>query len=134
MAIEGGCYCGEIRYKSEGEPIFAGQCHCRECQYITGGNPNVMMALPLDSFTWTRGETTTFSRSDLDAPVTRHFCPTCGTAIGSEAPGVPGAIIVKVGTLDDPSIFQPQMAIYTVDAQSFHHVPKGLPAFERVPG
>ena len=41
---------------------------------------------------------------------------------------------VRVGTLDDPGLFgTPQMAIYTVDKQPFHHVPDGLPAFERMP-
>ena len=40
------------------------------------------------------------------------------------APGAPGSVILKVGTLDDPSIFgEPQMAIFLCDKQSFHHVP-----------
>ena len=41
---------------------------------------------------------------------------------------------MKVGTLDDPSIFgAPEMAIYTVDKQTFHQIPEGLPTFERRP-
>ena len=40
----------------------------------------------------------------------------------------------KVGTLDDPSIFKPQMAIYTCDQQDFHQIPGGIPTFERMPG
>lgn len=48
-------------------------------------------------------------------------------------PGLP-AVILKVGTLDDPTQFgTPQMAIYTVDKQAFHHIPHGLPAFEGLP-
>jgi hypothetical protein len=44
------------------------------------------------------------------------------------------AVIVKVGTLDDPSLFgAPKMAIYTIDKQAFHQIPDGLPAFERLP-
>ena len=40
----------------------------------------------------------------------------------------------QVGTLDDPSLFDgPKMAIYTVDKQPYHHVPEGVPAFERLP-
>jgi len=27
----------------------------------------------------------------------------------------------------------PQVAIYTIDKQPFHHVPDGMPAFERLP-
>jgi hypothetical protein len=44
-------------------------------------------------------------------------------------------VLLKVGTLDDPSVFgAPQMAIYTIDKQSFHHVPDGVAVFERTPG
>ena len=43
--------------------------------------------------------------------------------------------MLKVGTLDDPSVFgQPQMVIYTCDKQSYHQLPDGIPAFERTPG
>jgi hypothetical protein len=43
-------------------------------------------------------------------------------------------VILKVGTLDDPRLFgSPQMAIYTVDKQAFHHILEGLPSFERLP-
>jgi hypothetical protein len=27
----------------------------------------------------------------------------------------------------------PKVAIYTIDKQPFHHVPEGIPAFERLP-
>jgi hypothetical protein len=42
--------------------------------------------------------------------------------------------MVKVGTLDDPSVFAPQMVIFTCDKQPFHQVPAGIPTFERAPG
>ena len=135
MEIEGGCYCGAVRYKAEGDVLFKGQCHCRECQYISGGSPNVLMAMPEASFKYTKGTAKAFQRSDLDTPATREFCPDCGTHLLSRAPGVPGAVMLKVGTLDDPKAFgDPQMAIFTIDKQSFHHVPDGVASFERTPG
>lgn len=134
MNVTGGCYCGAIRYEADGEPVLQAQCHCRECQYLTGGGPNVFIALPEAGFRYTRCEPKTFRRSDLENPVTREFCAECGTHLLTRAPGLPGALIVKVGTLDDPSVFAPQLALYTVDKQAFHHLPEGLPAFERVPG
>jgi hypothetical protein len=135
MELQGGCYCGGLRYQAKGDPLFKGQCHCRECQYISGGHPNAVMAMPEAGFSYTKGSPKQFRRSDLEKPVTREFCPACGTHILAKSPAVPGALILKVGTLDDPSVFGgPQMVIFTIDKQSFHHIPEGVPTFERVPG
>ena len=131
MVFEGGCYCGAIRYRAEGEPILEGQCHCRECQYISGGEPNAFIALPSDGLTYTQGNPATFTRSDVPNPVTRRFCPTCGTSLATEIPG--GLVAIKVGTLDDPKLFNPKVAIFTVDKQAFHMIPEGVPAFARMP-
>jgi hypothetical protein len=134
MKLEGGCYCKKVRYVAEGDPGMQAQCHCRECQHITGGGPNYFMMMPADGFKVTQGETRSFTRSDLARPVTRVFCPECGTHLITQIPGFP-SVVVKVGTLDDPRQFEgPQMAIFTVDKQPFHQVPEGLPAFERMPG
>jgi hypothetical protein len=52
----------------------------------------------------------------------------------TRAPTLPNVVLLKIGTLDDPSVFGgPAMVIYTIDKQSFHHVPEGPPAFERLP-
>ena len=135
MKLEGRCYCGVLRYRSEGDLMFSGQCHCRECQYISGGHPNVVMGMPESGFAYTKGTPKKFRRSDLDNAVTREFCGECGTHILTRTPGLPGAVLIKVGTLDDPSAFTgPQMVIFTIDKQSFHHIPEGVPTFERVPG
>ncbi len=133
MKLEGGCYCGALRYVADGEPMMKAQCHCRECQHITGGSANVFIAMPIPSFSYTKGTPKQFSRSDLARAVTREFCAECGTHVVTRSPGFP-AVIIKVGSLDDPSVFAPDLAIFTVDKQAFHHIPEGLPAFERLPG
>ena len=132
MKLEGGCYCGKVRYVAEGEPMLKAQCHCRECQYITGGAPNMFIVMPADGFKYTKGAPKQFTRSDLERPVTREFCPDCGTHMVTR-PQRP-VVVVKVGTLDDPKLFGgPQMAIFTIDKQPFHQIPDGLPTFERMP-
>jgi hypothetical protein len=74
-----------------------------------------------------------FSRSDLERAVTREFCGECGTHMITRRPGLP-AVVLKIGTLDDPSLFGgPQMAIFTIDKADYHHIPQGIPSFERLP-
>ena len=133
MKLEGRCYCGNVHYVAEGEPMLQAQCHCRECQYITGGAPNTFIVMPAAGHKYTKGTPKAFTRSDLERAVTREFCPDCGTHLATKPPGRP-VVVVKVGTLDDPKQFTPQMAIFTIDKQPFHQIPEGLKTFERRPG
>ncbi len=135
MDISGRCYCGDIQYAASGDAIISVQCHCRECQYLSGGSANVTIGMPAAGFQYTQGTPKQFTRTDLENPVTREFCPNCGTQVLSKAPAaLPDVMLIKVGTMDDPSMFTPDMAIFTVDQQSFQHVPDGMPSFERMPG
>lgn len=131
--FEGGCYCRKIRYAAHGEPRLKAQCHCRECQYISGGAPNMFMLMTPEGLRYVTGAPKTFARSDLQRPVTREFCETCGTHIATRRPGL-NAGILKVGTFDDPGVLgAPQMAIYAVDRQPFHIIADDLPIYERPP-
>ena len=134
MALTGRCCCGQLRYSAGGAPLMKLLCHCRECQYFTGGNSLPLIVTPAAEFAYTAGEPKKFARKDLAAPVTREFCPQCGTHVVSRAPGMPGAVIVKVGSLDDPKAFDaPQVSIFLCDKQPFHHVFEGAPAFDKTP-
>ena len=135
MSMQGRCYCGAVRYQAEGDPILKAQCHCRECQYFSGGLANVVIAMPEPGFSYTKGAAKPYRRADLPNPVTREFCAECGTHLVTRAPGLPGAVLIKVGTLDDPASYGgPQMVIFTSEKQPFHQVPEGVLAFERGPG
>jgi hypothetical protein len=124
---------GRFATSAEGEPLLKAQCHCRECQYISGGAPNMFVVMPPEGFRYVSGAPKSFTRDDLDQPVTREFYENCGTHLTTRRPDLP-MVILKVGALDDPSLYgAPQMAIYTVDKQPFHMIPEGLAIFERPP-
>jgi hypothetical protein len=134
MKVTGRCYCGDIRYEASGEVLTRGMCHCRECQYIAGGSANLVMAMPADAFAYVSGSPRAFTRSDLENPATREFCGTCGTHLLTRSPRLPSAVLIKVGTLDDPSLFgMPDAAVHMADAQPYHAVPDGVPSFPRMP-
>lgn len=136
MLATGGCYCGQVRFEVEvPEKAFRAQCHCHECQRNSGGSPNVFLLAPAAGFSYTEGEPATFTRSDLDKPVTREFCGTCGAPILTRNPHeAPGAVIIKAGALDDQSVYgMPRAAIHLADKQAYHVVPEGVRCFERLP-
>lgn len=134
MKLTGGCYCKALRYEAEGEPLFRVQCFCRECQYMTGGSPNLVMGMPESGFRYITGEPARFARPDLPAPVSREFCPHCGTHILTRSPRLQGTVLLKVGALDNPSVYRkPDVGIFTCDAQPFHHIPDDIPVHERRP-
>ena len=84
-------------------------------------------------FQFTKGIPKEYKRSDLENPVTRLFCNNCGTAIGTKSPLREKSIILKVGTFDDPSVFKPEIAIFTCDMQKFHHIDSSLKSFDKRP-
>ena len=131
MKIEGGCYCGEVRYSFEGEPGPAMQCHCRECQYITGGNPNVFVMIPEAELHFTGGELNSFQRTDIDNAVTRDFCSSNGTAVGTTTSGAR----VRFESRHDGQrrFLSAGNGDFTKDAQSFQHISQGLPSFKDLP-
>jgi hypothetical protein len=132
MTIEGGCYCGKVRYKSEGPVLLKAECLCRECQYITGGGSLHIMAVPLAGFALTKGAVKDFQRSDIDHAVTRQFCPDCGTHLFTRAPALKEAIIIKVGSLDDLGQYEgPDSTNFACDARPYHRLPTDIPVFQK---
>jgi Glutathione-dependent formaldehyde-activating enzyme len=81
MTLQGGRYCGKVRYAAAGKPMLRAQPHCRPCQYFSGGAANMFLLTPVDGFRYTKGEP---RRVDLERAVTREFC---GAPHSSSAPG-----------------------------------------------
>ncbi|MDF1727348.1 MAG: GFA family protein [Sulfitobacter sp.] len=132
MTTTGRCYCGQLTYEITGKAQWQAQCHCRECQYISGGGPNYFMIVAADDFAYYSGTPQQFTRDDIDNPRTREFCGNCGTHLITRLDRP--AVVVKVGTLDDMSVYEgPQMAIYCCDKQPFHVIAAGVPEVDKLP-
>jgi hypothetical protein len=133
VSVTGGCYCGALRYEIFGEIPMRALCLCATCQKISGGAGNLFLGLESAAFNYTKGAPASFALSE-ESPA-REFCQTCGVHVASRSPKAPGGIIVKVGTLDDPSGFNgPQMIFWTSEKQDYHILPQDVPSYETVPG
>ena len=134
-ATTGGCACGAVRYEFDDEAVFQIACHCRACQYASGGAPTYGMLVPRAAMRVTQGSPRTyFTQADSGAEVVRQFCETCGTPLFAQPSADSPLVGLKVGSLDDPSPFKPQVHIWTEAAPPWHPFEPGVARFPTHPG
>jgi hypothetical protein len=125
MASEavGGCQCGGVRYRFEGEPLELTVCHCRECQRQSGSAFGMSLSIPASAFELTSGHLNFFEVvCDSGRIKTCAFCPTCGTRIYHRTEA---GISIKAGTLDDTSSLRPGSHYWTKRKQPWVLIPDG---------
>ncbi len=124
----GGCRCGAVRFRAEGEPLWVAHCHCADCRRATSSAMATYAGYPRERFTFTQGEP---GRYDSSPRVSRRFCGTCGTPLTYEGARWAGEIHVFVCAFDVPGVFQPTAHVYTERQLPWLHVDDGLPRFAR---
>jgi hypothetical protein len=97
--VSGGCQCGAIRYRMSGAFGSASICHCRMCQKAFGSCGAALVAVPFETFKWTRGTPAEFRSSAI---VARGFCKDCGTPLYLREDGDTN-IEMAICTLDNPN-------------------------------
>ena len=128
--IEGGCFCGQVRYRIEAEPLAVRTCWCRLCQYLGAGSATVNACFPAEALSVTGSLSWYASTADSGNRMQRGFCPTCGTPIFSNAEARPHLTFVRAGTLDDPNIAAPQASIWVQEAPDWACIDPEIPAHE----
>jgi hypothetical protein len=102
MTREGGCLCGAVRFKAEGEPLNVRICHCRLCQKAMG-SPFFAPALFDQRALTVQGDTARYGSSEA---LDRVFCKTCGTRLFSWRKN--GTVAgVALAAFDDRNAFAP---------------------------
>ena len=104
--LTGGCQCGAVRFRVEGEVGRASICHCRMCQKAFAGPFGALVTVSVADLTWTRGTPSRFQSSDA---IQRGFCPACGTPLTFE--WSPDQIDLAVFAFDDPSRVEPAVQL-----------------------
>ena len=133
-SITGGCACGSIRYRIEGEPILAVKCHCRECQRASGGGYAAVLVAWKADFELELGEPAYYA-IDSENPYYLHrgFCSDCGSPVIMKRPERPKLAYVYAGSLDTPEHYSPTMEIFTEEAHSWDRMDDELDKFAGMP-
>jgi len=122
MTREGGCLCGAVRFKAEGEPLNVRICHCRTCQKAMG-SPFFARAVFDQRALTVEGDTGRYPSSEM---VDRVFCKTCGTRLFAwrKNPAVAG---VAIAAFDDRNAFAPTEHTWVSDKIDWVRLDDGLP-------
>jgi hypothetical protein len=133
MAMTGGCVCGALRYRAEGEPLVQGLCHCRNCQRLGGGGHTGFICFPESAVTVEGASRPHGMTGSSGKTATRHACPICMSLVFGTAEVMPGQVNLYAGSLDDTSLFKPRIAIFTRSRPAWDTSSAGLRCFETMP-
>ena len=127
----GGCLCGQVRYRLEGEPLAVTLCHCTHCRKQSASNQAMNWVVISDNLTIEGALKTYLDTGDSGQPVKREFCPNCGSPIRSLSDIMPGKTILKAGTLDVMPEVPPTAESYCVNLAAWEESQPPMLRFPR---
>ena len=106
QSVQGGCFCGAVRYTLTLPSKWCAHCHCTMCRRIHGAGYVTWVGMPSESFRVdTDGHLQWYSSSP---GARRGSCATCGSNLLFESTRWPGETHVTLASLDGPIDRKPQ--------------------------
>lgn len=126
---EGGCTCGYVRYRVLSDPLIVHACHCTWCQRQSGTAFATNALIETERVELIAGEV---EEMMIDSPSGNGQlmarCPKCRVTVWTHYyfGGLRDYIrFFKVGTLDNPHRFAPDVHIFTETKQPWIIIPEG---------
>jgi len=123
----GSCFCGDVQFTVNGEPLLMGYCHCESCRRWSAAPVNAYTLWKPEAVQVTRGEHNigTYNKTPHSY---RKWCKTCGGHIFTEHPGK-GFIDVYAAVIPD---FPYNPRIHVHYQESKLHIKDGLPKMKDI--
>ena len=129
--LEGGCLCGQVRFRTTQAPLRTIACHCTFCQRVTGSSYFAESMFPMNAVVLNAGVLSSYAHiSDgSKKKVFVHFCPHCGTTVSLTFERWPEIRGISRGCYDDPNAVEVSSHIWTRSAQAGTALPEGVECF-----
>ena len=129
LPAEGGCLCGQVRFRVSAAPLVTMACHCTGCQKLSSSAFSLSAAIPSEGFEVTRGEPVIGALHGVN----RHFyCPWCMSWMFTRPGGMDWFVNVRTSMFDDPSGLDPFVETWTKEKLAWASTPAAH-SFETVP-
>ncbi len=131
LPCEGGCSCGDVRYRLLAKPLIVHGCHCSLCQRQTGSAFAINALVEADRVEVLSGDIEVIkvaTPSGQGQTIAR--CARCRVAVWScylRHELKENIRFLRVGTLDDPNLFPPDIHIFTSTKLAWVDLPNGAP-------
>lgn len=124
--VNGGCYCGKVRYHVTGLGTEVTECHCSQCRKQSGHRYAVVDARAgnveidgEDGITWFRASPS----------AERGFCSTCGSHLFWRSLGGDDMAILAA-SIDEPTGVRMTCHIFVKDKGDYYEITDDLPRFD----
>lgn len=121
MNIDGGCHCGQIKYRANVDSEQVEICHCTDCQALSGSAYRTAVPAEAGSFELLSGNPKLYAKTAEDGSIRlQAFCPECGSPLYSAPPeGETGYFGIRVGTTSQRDSLVPKTQYWVRSAQSW---------------
>jgi hypothetical protein len=129
---EGGCRCGQVRFRISAPPLLTMACHCTGCQRMSASAFSLSVAIPNEGFAVTKGEPVI---GGLHGATRHYFCPHCMSWMFTRPQGLDFFVNLRATMLDDVSWFVPFIETMTREKLAWVTTPavhsfEAFPAFD----
>lgn len=129
LPLEGGCRCGQVRFRIDAPPLLTMACHCTGCQRMSASAYSLSAAIPSAGFSVTKGEPVI---GGLHGATRHFFCPHCMSWMFTRPEVTDAFVNIRPTMLDDPSWFLPFIETYTSEKLPWATTP-AVHSFEKFP-
>ena len=126
QTVQGGCFCGAVRFAVDLPTLFCAHCHCSMCRRMHGAGYVTWFVVSNERFTILAGaqQLGHFRSSEHG---TRRFCGTCGSSLFFESTDRPGQIDIVLANMDGAIDRQPECHVFFDDRAEWVRVGDDLP-------
>ncbi|MFU0506693.1 GFA family protein [Pseudaminobacter sp. NGMCC 1.201702] len=113
---EGGCRCGQVRFRVNAAPLVTMACHCTGCQKMSSSAFSLSAAIPAEGFEVIQGEPVI---GGLHGATRHYFCPHCMSWMFTRPEGMDWFVNLRTTMLDEPSRLAPFVETWTAEKLAF---------------
>ncbi|VAW75028.1 Gfa-like protein [hydrothermal vent metagenome] len=133
MDFSGGCLCGSIQYKINGDVMRFYHCHCSRCRKMTGTGHATNIMVKADTVEWLKSESLLgYYKVPKAERFYSQFCKQCGSPLPRRVPEL-GMVVIPAGSLDSDPGINPEARIFWDSRAEWSCEAGGLPTFSEYP-